>query len=71
MSRENMFMAEEREDWVTPEIEEGLKQAAKDGELTCPQAMEFARSHKIPLKNMKYLTDLFKIKLKSCQLGCF
>ncbi len=71
MTRENMFMAKEREDWVTPEIEEGLKQAAKEGELSCNQAMEFARSQKIPLKKMKYLTDLFKIRLKSCQLGCF
>ena len=71
MSRENMFMAQEREDWVTPEIEDSLKQVSKDGELTCSQAMEFARSKKIPLNKMKYLTDLFKIKLKSCQLGTF
>ena len=71
MSRENMFMAQERGDWVTPEIEDSLKQVAKDGELTCSQAMEFARSKKIPLNKMKYLTDLFKIKLKSCQLGTF
>jgi hypothetical protein len=71
MSRENMFMPKEREDWVTPEIEDSLKQIAKDGELACSQAMEFARSKKIPLNKMKYLTDLFKIKLKSCQLGTF
>ena len=71
MSREDMFSATEREEWVTPEIEEGLKQAAKDGELSCYQAMEFARSQNIPLKKMKYLTDLFKIRLKTCQLGCF
>ncbi len=71
MSRADMFAATEREEWVTPEIEEGLHQAAKGGELSCFQAMEFARSHKIPLKKMKYLTDLFKIRLKSCQLNCF
>jgi hypothetical protein len=71
MSRENMFTATEREDWVTPEIEEGLKQAAKGGQLACAQAMEFARSNKIPLNKMKYLTDLFKIKIISCQLGTF
>ena len=71
MTRENMFQAGEREAWVTSEIEEGLKQAAKGGELTCAQAMEFARGHKVPMKKMKYLTDLFKVKLKSCQLGCF
>ena len=71
MSRENMFMAEERESWVTPEIESHLMEAAKGGELACHQAMEFARSQNIPLKKMKYLTDLFKIRLKSCQLGCF
>ncbi len=71
MSRADMFTATEREEWLTPEIEEGLQQAAKGGELSCSQAMEFARSHKIPLKKMKYLTDLFKIRLKSCQLSCF
>ncbi len=71
MSRENMFEAKEREEWVTSEIEEGLKQVAKGGEIACSQAMEFAHSHKIPLKKMKYLMDLFKIRLKSCQLGCF
>ena len=71
MTRENMFTATEREDWVTPEIEEALKQAAQGGELACSQAMEFARTQKIPLKKMKYLTDLFKVRLKSCQLGCF
>lgn len=71
MTRENMFMATEREEWVTQEIEESLKQAARDGELACIQAMEFARSKNIPLHKMKYLTDLFKIKLKSCQLGTF
>lgn len=71
MSRENMFAATEREEWVTPEMEKGLKQVAKGGEIACAQAMEFARAQKIPLKKMKYLTDLCKIKLKSCQLGCF
>ena len=43
MSRENMFEAKEREEWVTSEIEEGLKQVAKGGEIACSQAMEFAR----------------------------
>jgi hypothetical protein len=71
MSRENMFEANEREEWVTSEIEEGLNQVAKGEEIACAQAMEFARNQKIPLKKMKYLMDLFKIRLKSCQLGCF
>jgi hypothetical protein len=71
MSRENMFTATEREDWVTPEIEEAFMKAAKGGELACSQAMEFARSNKIPLHKMKYLSDLFKIRIISCQLGTF
>lgn len=71
MTRENMFQAAEREEWVTAAIEQDLKQVAAGGELACAQAMEFARNHKIPLKKMKYLTDLFTIRLKSCQLGCF
>jgi hypothetical protein len=71
MTREDMFTATEREDWVTEEIEKNLMQAATGGELACAQAMEFARSQNIPLKKMKYLTDLFKVRLKSCQLNCF
>jgi hypothetical protein len=71
MSKANMFEAKPREEWVTPEMEHSLRKFATSGELTCAQAMEFAKSHKIPMKQMKYLTDLFTIKLKSCQLGCF
>lgn len=71
MTRENMFEASEREPWVTAAMEQDLKQVAKGGEISCTQAMEFARSHKVLLKKMKYLTDFFKIRLKSCQLGCF
>jgi DNA topoisomerase IA len=71
MTRENMFSATDREPWVTAAMEKDLKQVAKGGELSCAQAMEFARNHKVPLKKMKYLTDFFKIRLKSCQLGCF
>jgi hypothetical protein len=71
MTRENMFSATDREPWVTAAMEKDLKQVATGGELSCAQAMEFARNHKVPLKKMKYLTDFFKIRLKSCQLGCF
>jgi hypothetical protein len=71
MTRENIFSATDRESWVTDLIERDLRQVAKGGELSCAQAMEFARNHKVPLKKMKYLTDFFKIRLKSCQLGCF
>jgi hypothetical protein len=71
MTRENMFSATDRESWVTDVIERDLKQVAKGGELSCAQAMEFAKNHKVPLRKMKYLTDFFKIKVKSCQLGCF
>jgi hypothetical protein len=71
MSKANMFEAKPREEWVTPVIEKNLHKLAATGELTCAQAMEFAKSHKIPMRKMKYLTDLLKIKLKSCQLGCF
>jgi hypothetical protein len=49
----------------------GSEAGCHGGELSCAQAMEFARNHKVPLKKMKYLTDFFKIRLKSCQLGCF
>ena len=59
MSRENMFIAKEREEWVTSELETALKNAAKDGKISCNQAMAFANSHRISMNKMKYLMDLF------------
>jgi hypothetical protein len=71
MSKENMFEPAEREVWLTSALEQDLRQAAKGGEISCARAMEFAGKHKLPLGKMKYLTDFCKIKVKSCQLGCF
>jgi hypothetical protein len=71
MTNENMFVAAEREAWVTPSIEQNLRQGAKGGKLSCAQAMEFAKNRKVPSRKMKHLTDFFKIQVNSCQLGCF
>jgi len=55
---------------VTAVIERDLKQLQgrrtllRPGNGICPQPQGAAQK-------MKYLTDFFKIRLKSCQLGCF
>ena len=71
MTRENMFVDAKREDWMTPELEEGLKELAKDGKIHCAQAQQFARDNSIPMNRMKSFLDVLQLKVAGCQLGCF
>jgi len=71
MTREDMFKNIEREDWMTPELEEELQGLARDGMVTCAQAQKFARDNNIVMKKMKMLLDATHLKVKSCQLGLF
>ena len=71
MTREDMFKNIEREDWMTPELQEKLLNLAKDGKVTCAQAQQFARDNKIVMNQMKALLDVVHLKVESCQLGLF
>lgn len=71
MTRENMFVDAQREEWMTPELEELLKRASKDGKVTCAVAQQFARDHNIPMNRMKAFLDVLELKVSGCQLGCF
>jgi len=72
MTRADMFVNPQREDWMTPELETKLIGAAsKDGKITCARAQQFARDNSIPMNKMKAFLDVVQLKVQSCQLGCF
>ena len=71
MSRADMDFGRKREEWMTAELEEKLKQYVENGKITCIAAHEFCKREKLELKKMKPLMDALGVKLKDCQLGCF
>lgn len=71
MSRADKFINAQREDWMTPELEEKIKKLGKGGKITCAQAQQFARENNIPLTKMKMFLDVAALKVQNCQLGCF
>ena len=71
MTRENMFVKAEREDWMTPELEEQLRSLAENGKVDCARAQQFADDNNIPLHKMRSFLDVLQFKVGSCQLGCF
>ena len=53
------------------EITAKLKEAAKDGKIPCALAFKIARDNNLSTKEVGTLLDRLKIKITSCQLGCF
>ncbi len=53
------------------EIAAKLKEAAKDGKISCPVAFKMARENGISTKELGTLLNRLKIKITECQLGCF
>lgn len=62
-----------KEDWILKEeeIAAKLKEAAKDGKISCAMAQKIASENKIPMKQVGNLLNKMKIKIAQCQLGCF
>ena len=48
-----------------------LKEAAKDGKISCTLAQKIAIDNKISMKEVGNLLNKMKIKIHQCQLGCF
>jgi len=71
MSRENIFEKAEREDWMTEELEQQLRDLASGGKVNCAEAQKFAKDNNIPLSKMKSFMDVLQFKVGNCQLGCF
>jgi hypothetical protein len=55
----------------TDKIEKIFKDACIEKEITCPQAFALAKKHKIAKLDISEYCNSHKIKIRSCQLGCF
>ena len=53
------------------EIIAKLKEAAKDGKIPCAMAFKIAKDCGVSTKEIGDLLNQLKIKISSCQLGCF
>ncbi|MDP3039329.1 MAG: hypothetical protein Q8O18_05595 [Deltaproteobacteria bacterium] len=53
------------------EIAAKLKEAAKEGKISCALAQKIAIENKISMKQVGNLLNKMKIKIAQCQLGCF
>ncbi len=53
------------------QVVERIKSAAKDGRISCSQALGIARDMGVSPKEVGDLINEMKIKIHSCQLGCF
>jgi hypothetical protein len=53
------------------EIIAKLKEAAKDGKIPCAMAFKIAKECSVSTKEIGDLLNQMKIKITSCQLGCF
>lgn len=53
------------------EIAAMLKEAAKEGKISCALAQKIAIKTKVPMKRVGDLLNQMKIKIIKCQLGCF
>jgi hypothetical protein len=53
------------------EIIAKLKDAAKDGKIPCAMAFKIAKECGVSTREIGNLLNQVKIKISSCQLGCF
>lgn len=56
---------------IKPEVLEAVRLAAKEGRLTCTQARKLAQELKVAPRVVGNAANELKIKIKSCELGCF
>jgi len=57
---------------VTKEkIIEAIRAASAGNRLSCEKAHELAKELHVPLREIGTLCNEMKIKISSCQLGCF
>jgi len=53
------------------EIIEAIQKAAVKKRLSCEKAHEISRTLNVPLQEIGALCNDLKIKIMTCQLGCF
>lgn len=52
-------------------LNEEIKKASRDGKLSCLKAFELAERLRLPVWKVGKAAEGIKIKIVSCQLGCF
>jgi hypothetical protein len=53
------------------QLKELIMKRQSDGRISCPAAMAIAKETGVPGARIGQLLDELKIKIHSCQLGCF
>lgn len=53
------------------ELESLMKPYLENGTITCAECFTVARKSKTSLKDLSDLCNVKKIRIRSCQLGCF
>ncbi len=56
---------------ISQEVLDAVRQAAKDGKITCTEGRKIARDLKVAPGIIGKAADELEIKIKSCELGCF
>lgn len=56
---------------VSPEVLEALQKVAKEGRISCTEARKLAGELKVPVRVVGEAADKLKVKINSCELGCF
>ena len=52
-------------------LTEKIKSQAKDGKISCRAALKLAEDEGVPSRTLGELLNELKIKVSTCQLGCF
>jgi hypothetical protein len=52
-------------------LEDAIKEKAKDGKLPCAVCFKIAEDFEIPKKELTKILNEMKVKISQCQLGCF
>jgi hypothetical protein len=56
---------------MNEELERKIQSSLVEGKLPCPMAFKIARELKVTPKEVGEACNRLKIKVRSCQLGCF
>jgi hypothetical protein len=56
---------------MNSELEKRIRASLVDGKLPCATAFQIAKEMKVTTKEIGETCNQLKIKVRSCQLGCF
>jgi hypothetical protein len=56
---------------MSGELDKKIQESLVDGKLPCGKAFQIAKEQNVTIKEMGDACNRLKIKVRSCQLGCF